>query len=1061
MDSLSKLKSLWDQEKEHYRKIEIGSGVQSFVKKVLESEIFNLIEGKLSTRLEYRHNEFIYEKKAKEKRKADFYIYINSEIAIPTEVECYGNIKAGEKQLLNYQKDFEKHYGILTDGFEWRFYNNNIYKTFSLEDIFHKSGVFLTFWKEYIKPEFYYLSFFERTGQLALIEEAKLGVEDNRLLFFEDITKLIQSFKNKLQIEGYLEEAVNKTREKRAIELTYAYVIQFILYKTLVDNDFDDFANEFDSTVTKIHESLKNRRYKDILGIIEGISVKISKNVYRPFIKEQEFIKDKIQDLYHSLENNLSDVSPWLDIFIFIKKYNYSNVRNEIFGYIYENYLKELYEETKKGQYFTDPTVVNFMLDQIGYTPEVVTKRVANDPDSVSIIDPSCGSGTFLYSATDSIVKAFLNGGNEEASKKIEEIVTSCVFGLDIEEFPLYLAEMNVLMRMLPLIINEKYNNPIDKKIKVFKTRDSISEFMDTALKNTLSDINIAFVKNKGQTSLFAEKLNLGYSSYVRDEDDLQEMKKSLENQPEVPRRRFDYVIGNPPYIPYNECSRERVMIVKLIQEKRASMGDIYGVNLNTVPGRIKAYSPKPNLYAFFIALGIALLKDDGKLCYIVPQTLLFANDLDVIRFHLSKYTTIEKIITFNSPIFLGRGLKQKNTVATSSMIFILSKKPPSLDSYVQIVDYKGAGHDADDTFKKITEKKIRQQDLLVNVSNWNFIKQDRSYIDFYETYKENSEDISIYRAKLNPDQDFSFDGGVIINSNHISNVYVTESFEIFDYKHNNWELYSVGKGRLYYPNTSPIKFPEGSQGIGTFMKRYKVIWRTRFTNNFQFTDRNILLINNQSLLVSSNSESELLYLFALLNSKLNKLILEKNLKQENEKNYLVPLRAVKSYIRMPSVVDRNTHLKPEVIDLSKKLLNLEKGIIESYVDFTGVLKQKFDNVKVEDDKLILEKDEEKIKLPIGKEAQSVRKAIEAHYGLEGFPLGGESFTLSELKSLPVIDFYKQKELKSFIDDLVYCLYFNIGVPEDKISDSNFVKSLCQKNEYYKLVSGESRPIKE
>ena len=136
MDSLSKLKSLWDQEKEHYRKIEIGSGVQSFVKKVLESEIFNLIEGKLSTRLEYRHNEFIYEKKAKEKRKADFYIYINSEIAIPTEVECYGNIKAGEKQLLNYQKDFEKHYGILTDGFEWRFYNNNIYKTFSLEDIF-------------------------------------------------------------------------------------------------------------------------------------------------------------------------------------------------------------------------------------------------------------------------------------------------------------------------------------------------------------------------------------------------------------------------------------------------------------------------------------------------------------------------------------------------------------------------------------------------------------------------------------------------------------------------------------------------------------------------------------------------------------------------------------------------------------------------------------------------------------------------------------------------------------------------------------------------------------
>ncbi len=294
----------------------------------------------------------------------------------------------------------------------------------------------MTFWKEYIKPEFYYLSFFEKTGQLALVEETKLHVEDSRQLFFEDITKLIQSFKNKLQIEGYLEGSDKKEREKRSIELTYAYVIQFILYKTLVDNDFDDFGKEFEFIVKKLHEYLKSNRYKDILGIIEGISAKISQNIYRPFTKEQEFIKNKIQELYHSVENKLSDVSPWLDIFVFIKKYNFANVRNEIFGYIYENYLKELYEESKKGQYFTDPAVVNFMLDQVGYTPEVLTKRYAYDKDSISIIDPSCGSGTFLYSATDSIVKAFRNG-TKETSKKIEEAVTNCVFGLDIEEFPI------------------------------------------------------------------------------------------------------------------------------------------------------------------------------------------------------------------------------------------------------------------------------------------------------------------------------------------------------------------------------------------------------------------------------------------------------------------------------------------------------------------------------------------------------------------------------------------------------------------------------------------------
>ncbi|TAL73500.1 MAG: hypothetical protein EPN88_04460, partial [Bacteroidetes bacterium] len=211
---------------------------------------------------------------------------------------------------------------------------------------------------------------------------------------------------------------------------------------------------------------------------------------------------------------------------------------------------------------------------------------------------------------------------------------------------PLYLAEMSILMRLLPLIINRKYNNPIDKKIKVFKTRDSISEFLDTYLKNTLNDQNVEFHKkapSPGQIPMFIHKLHLGYVSYVRDEQDLSEMKNSLEERLNIPRRRFDYVVGNPPYIGYNQASKEKVLIIKLIQDKKALMSDIYGVNLNTVPGRIKAYAPKPNLYAFFIALGLTLLKDNGKLCYIVPQTLLTSTDLDVVRYHLAKFTTIDK----------------------------------------------------------------------------------------------------------------------------------------------------------------------------------------------------------------------------------------------------------------------------------------------------------------------------------------------------------------------------------------------------------------------------------
>lgn len=1053
-NSTKDLKIKWFKEKEYYKNQELGTGVHSFIRACFESdELFGLKEGSLSGKLESRKKEYIHENKAKEGRKADFVVYISSEIVIPLEAECYGNIKAGIKQLINYQKDFDKHYGILTDGYTWRFYNNNLYREFNLDQIINETDIFLEFWKEYIKPEFYYLTFFEPQGQLYLLKEERLPVEENRQLFFEDITKLIRSFKNKLQVEGYFEGLEKKDREKKAVEITYAYVIQFILYKTLVDNEFDNFDQEFKDRVKTIHDCLKAKQYGEILGVIDGISNKISQNIYRPFKKEQDFINQFLLDLIRQPKKELHDVAPWLDIFVFIKKYTFANIQNEIFGYIYENYLKELYEDTKKGQYFTDPAVVNFMLNQIGYTSNEIEKRINNKPedDCVSIIDPSCGSGTFLYSAVDSILKAF-GSNSEEKSKQIEEIINNNIFGLDIAEFPLYLAEMNILMRMLPLIINEKYNNPVDKKIKVFVTRDSIAEFMNSGLKNTINDIDVA----GGQQKLFdASVLDFEFDSFMREKDDLTEMKQSMR----PPRRRFDFVIGNPPYVGYNKCSKQGVLIMKLIQNKKVQMSDIYGVNLNTVPGRIKPYSPKPNLYAFFIALGIALLKDNGRLCYIIPQTVLTAGDLDVIRYHMAKFTSIEKIITFSGKMFIGIGLKQDKPVGTSSLIFVLNRKIPSTLHKVEIINYSDPNDTVEQTLKnilvgkKISRKQILQNKLFQSVANWNFIKQSKKYLDFYEVYNQDTIDISSFRVQLKPEEDFSFDGGVIIDTNKIVSDYESNYFEIFDYKNNNLSLYTVSKSSNYYSKASPFSFPPGSQGITTFLKKFKIIWRTRFTSHFQFTDRPILLINNQSLTVSSNSEKELLFYFALLNSPINKLIFEKSLKQENERDYFIPLKAVKSLVRVPIVNENNHHIKNDVIKKVVELLILEKNTLSNSVNFSKVLVQKFDNVIVKDNFLVLTNNGKEIRLQIKDNLDLIKKTIDDNYGSQKLDLEGKQILLTDLKSLSIIDFDKQKAIKDYIDDLVFCLYFKIQVPKDELSNAAYIKKLCQKNKFCTLIS--------
>ncbi|HAO19640.1 MAG TPA: hypothetical protein DCQ37_03535, partial [Desulfobacteraceae bacterium] len=170
-------------------------------------------------------------------------IFINTEIVIPVEVEKYGSIASGEGQIMQYKADWDKKLGILTDGYTWRFFNNNQYRTFTLDYFFRKPDEFLAFWHEYIKPENYYISFFDVAGETNLFDKSReLHADSYRELFFEDITSLIRNFKKKLNIEGYFKGSEESGKERKATEITYAYIIQFILYKTLVDNDFARFG---------------------------------------------------------------------------------------------------------------------------------------------------------------------------------------------------------------------------------------------------------------------------------------------------------------------------------------------------------------------------------------------------------------------------------------------------------------------------------------------------------------------------------------------------------------------------------------------------------------------------------------------------------------------------------------------------------------------------------------------------------------------------------------------------------------------------------------------------
>ncbi|MDR2115284.1 MAG: Eco57I restriction-modification methylase domain-containing protein [Planctomycetaceae bacterium] len=1047
MCSIEVLREKWNNNKECYKIKEIGSGVHDFIADIFASaELFHLLKTVVKTS---PLNTFVHDTESGKEGRPDFVLYINENITIPVETKCFTHIEEGIMQLRKYQLDYSKQYGILTDGNEWRFYRATSYKKLTITEILDNPHDFRLFWQDYIKPENYYVEIFNPSKQQNLFEEKiDLNIPEHRAIFFDDTTRLLNNFRVKLKNYGMLD-----LFKEQEIETSYAYLIQFILYKVLVDNGYKKFTDEYRQLLRRIKKSIHDSDfYNMIVKDIRGISEYISQKIYKPFAKKQEEINTKItENLKHDL--TIDDISPWLDIIVFINKYNFANLKNEIFGFIYENYLKDLYQNKNKGQYFTDPDIVNFMLDEMDYTP----KKLVQNKDKISIIDPSCGAGTFLYSAVDRIVEAFEGKAAETESKIIEDLVSKNIFGLDIAEFPLFLAEMSILMRLLPLIINDNYENPVDSKLKIFKTKDSISEFLDAGLVEKQDKIDYR--------SLFA-KTDLSYKSFMRDNKDLQEMIESMQGH-NSERMRFDYVVGNPPYIGYNECCKQCVEFTEKIKNKEdtsITMGNVYGVNLNTAAGRHKSYSPKPNLYAFFIALSFGLLKDCGKICYIIPQTVLTAGDLDVIRSYWANNTTIEKMITFEGNLFIGRGLTQNKPIATSSLIFVATKKKAPQNHTVKVVNYKyytpkQANNFANYLKSKNKEiKKIPQCELVRRVENWNFIKQPHFFLNFCDEYTKNTHSIEEYRKFDLADYDeFHFDVGYILDKKY----YTTEScnhYPILDFKG------SVGYTKFcfvnYYPkDESKIQLTTNSR-YSTLGHKYNIVCRIKNFQKFYLTQEPVIFNMGTASIIASDNKKESLFLFSVLNSVVNNKILKVNLKIENEKEFQVSIKSIKQYIRIPKITAKNQQsIKNEIIKQTEMMLDLENRILKDMVNFLKINVQKIDRIKVSGNHLILTRNniDYQCKIKTGK-SDFVQKIITDTYSNNGFnncfnndTLGNE-INLSELKTLPAIDFNEQTKIKNYIDDLIFALYFNISLSKLGMPEALNIKKCCQKNEFYECI---------
>ena len=805
---------LFLENQDKYRTKEIGDETHDLTKKVLE-QIFGLSpksslisETNLFGDVMY-DNFYSYEgsKKQWDKARRDFKCKINWQIVV-VETERLDNIQAGMKQIWWYMKAENTNYGIVTDGYLWRFFKRgaddlDIYETLTIEELCDEK------WSVFIQN--YYNTYDFYVSRLSSVVAQPFDTQ----IFHTWLITTAERIVFDLRYIG-LFTGDSKEVAKEEIQTAYSLIIQILLIKIVQDKR--------KINLLKIETIIEKLQSQDRNGIFEAVEwqIKWLWDFYKPYHNQQDSLLSDIITHYQSWSRiaklNLDSVRLFLDLYHFIYSFDLKDVRQDLFGAVYENYLKELYkdDDTKKWQVFTPPEIVEFMLDEVGYTVEhiqwVITDHlpslIANLHDHsynipwLSLIDPACGSGTFLYKAAGRIVNALYHLhkskqlNDDQAGKIAELLICNNIVGFDIESFPLYLAEMNILQSLLFFNVSASGQilNSIDHPIKIFSTDDSIAEFhnLESSMEKDLQDLitwrDLAMLSSKRdpksilqlkadlqdfdrdalmtkfQLELYHEALQneflivdsgelvptttKSYRSkhskkiknlttvaelldYVHQTLDAKYLvlfqKKIITLKPQLDniraklseivtkqatkRTKFDFVVANPPYVN--------------MKNTKDRWTTIYWYDINNPQRKtVKTTGDYLNIYAYFYYLGIFLLKNDGKLCFITPRDIIYKTAMNKTKRFLKEISSIKKIIDFNNAaLFYNRWVAWNNIVGTTSVILLLEKNQQKWD--VNCIKYHWEENLLDFVWVYQKETKKRTQDMNLNIISYNDLFDD------------------------------------------------------------------------------------------------------------------------------------------------------------------------------------------------------------------------------------------------------------------------------------------------------------------------------------------------
>ena len=172
--------------------------------------------------------------------------------------------------------------------------------------------------------------------------------------------------------------------------------------------------------------------------------------------------------------------------------------------------------------------------------------------------------------------------------------------------------------------------------------------------------------------------------------------------------QRFDLIIGNPPYIRYQFFEKDQQVYAAKIFSK----------------AKLK-YSKLTNAWVSFVVGSSLMLKENGKIGFVLPAEILQVSFAQTLREFLAHFYNKINIVSFEKLVFPD--IQQE-------VVLLLCEKNNSKTHLIEHIELKNAEalHDLDISKLKTPHKKI---DFKSN--KWTFYFLDQIEIDFLEKFQE------------------------------------------------------------------------------------------------------------------------------------------------------------------------------------------------------------------------------------------------------------------------------------------------------------------------------------